>query len=226
MHFHAGRAPRRKDTIVSLAGSFPSYVLYFRMSIRSRDVLRGLSSRLASVPSLRWTSCFLSIVFEEMRMNASKPSLPEPWLRGTLAEVPAVARGVWHALELAWEDTNKWCGGLSDIQIHARLTGLPSVAFQLRHIAGSLDRLLTYAEGHALSEEQLQRLKAEGRADGSAKEVLSELAAAISTGSSRIRALASDHLSLPSVAVTERLPTTLGVLLVPIPYPPLPPAPP
>jgi uncharacterized damage-inducible protein DinB len=154
------------------------------------------------------------LFFEEMRMNESKPSLPEPWLRGTLADVPAVARGVLHALELAWEDANKWCGGLSDIQIHSRPAGLPSVAFQLRHIAGSLDRLLTYAEGHALSEEQLQRLKAEGRADGSAMEVLSELAAAISTGSLRIRALASDDLSLPRVVGTKRLPTTLGGLLV------------
>ena len=30
--------------------------------------------------------------------------LPEPWLRGTLAEVPAMQRAVLHALELAKED--------------------------------------------------------------------------------------------------------------------------
>ena len=147
-------------------------------------------------------------------MNASKPSLPEPWLRGTLAEVPAVARGVLHALELAWEDTNKWCGGLSDIQIHARPTGLPSVAFQLRHIAGSLDRLLTYAEGRSLSVEQLQTLKIEARPEGSVKEVLAELEAAINRGSSRVRALASEDLALPREVGTKRLPTTLGGLLV------------
>src|SRR5258705_8000725 len=99
-----------------------------------------------------------------MRMNENKPSLPEPWLRGTLAEVPVVARGVLHALELAWEDANKWCGGLSDIQIHSRPAGLPSVAFQLRHIPRSLHRLLPYAEGHAFFEGQLQRLKAGGSA--------------------------------------------------------------
>src|SRR5258708_26080402 len=138
------------------------------MSIRSRDVLRGLSSGIADVPSWDGLPAFCRLFFEEMRMNASKPSLPEPWLRETLADVPVVARGVLHALELAWEDTNKWCGGLSDIQIHSRPAGLPSVAFQLRHIAGSLDRLLTYAGGHVLSEEQLQRLEGEGRADGSA----------------------------------------------------------
>jgi uncharacterized damage-inducible protein DinB len=147
-------------------------------------------------------------------MNESKTSLPEPWLRGTLAEVPAVARGVLHALELAQEDTNKWCGGLSDAQIHARPAGLPSVAFQLRHIAGSLDRLLTYAEGRALSEEQLQTLKTEAKTDGSTKEILEELEAAISRGSLRVRALASEDFSLPRAVGTKRLPTTLGGLLV------------
>jgi hypothetical protein len=30
---------RRKDTVVSLAGSFPSYVLYFHVSIQASGVL-------------------------------------------------------------------------------------------------------------------------------------------------------------------------------------------
>ena len=147
-------------------------------------------------------------------MNESKPSLPEPWLRGTLKEVPAVARGVLHALELAQEDANKWCGGLSDAQIHARPAGLPSVAFQLRHIAGSIDRLLTYAEGRTLSDAQSQALKAEAKTEGSTNEVLEELEVALSRGSSRVRALGSEDLSLPKAVGTKRLPTTLGGLLV------------
>ena len=147
-------------------------------------------------------------------MNQSDPSLPEPWLRGTLTEVPAVGRGVLHALELAWEDANKWCAELSDEQIHARPAGLSSVAFQLRHIAGSLDRLLTYAEGNALSNEQVRALKAEARSECTAREVLNELEAAISRGSLRVRALASEDLALPRVVGSRRLPTTLGGLLV------------
>ena len=147
-------------------------------------------------------------------MNQSETSLPEPWLRGTLTEVPAVGRGVLHALELAREDANKWCGGLSDAQLHARPAGLPSVAFQLRHIAGSLDRLLTYAEGRALSEEQLQALRTESRPDGSTKEVLAELEAEISSGCLRVRVLASEDLAIPRVVGGKRLPTTLGGLLV------------
>ena len=147
-------------------------------------------------------------------MHQSDPSIPEPWLRGTLTEVPAVGRGVLHALELAWEDAKKWCGGLNDAQMHARPAGLPSVALQLRHIAGSLDRLLTYAEGQALSAEQLLALKTEARPEGSIKEVLAELEVAISRGSLRIRALASEDPALPRAVGTKRLPTTLGGLLV------------
>ena len=151
---------------------------------------------------------------EELAMNDEKLSLPEPWLRGTQSDVPVVARAVLHALELAQEDSRKWCGGLSDEQLHARPAGLPSVAFQLRHIAGSLDRLLTYAEGNALSDEQIQALRSEANSHGSAKEVLLELEAALSRGSIRVRALASRDYELPRAVGAKLLPTTLGGLLV------------
>ena len=74
-------------------------------------------------------------------MNAT-PSLPEPWLRGTLTDVNAVPRAVLHALELAREDLTKWCAPLTDTEFNAQPLGLPSIAFQLRHIARSIDRLL------------------------------------------------------------------------------------
>ena len=50
---------------------------------------------------------------------------------------------------------------LSDQQIDARPFGVQPVAFHLRHIARSLDRLLTYAEGRNLTDEQLAALKTE-----------------------------------------------------------------
>jgi len=40
--------------------------------------------------------------------------------------------------------------------------GAASVAFHLQHLSGVLDRLFTYANGNALSNEQLASLKAEG----------------------------------------------------------------
>ena len=44
----------------------------------------------------------------------------EPWLRGTLTGIPVVHRAVLHSLEMAEEDLAKWCGGLNDLEIHAR----------------------------------------------------------------------------------------------------------
>src|ERR1035437_9655720 len=105
----------------------------------------------------------------------STPSLPapyvEPWLRGTHAEVPAVGRAVLHALDLALEDITKWTTGLTDAEVHAQPHGLPSIAFHLKHVARSTDRLLSYAEGKQLSAEQLAALKAEQASE----ETLSEL---------------------------------------------------
>ena len=80
----------------------------------------------------------------------------EPWLRGTLTEVEPVRRAVLHALELAGEDAARWAERLSDAEMFARPAGLPSVAFQLRHIVRSLDRLLTYAERGLLSSVELR----------------------------------------------------------------------
>ena len=77
------------------------------------------------------------------------------------ADVPAVGRAVLHALDLALEDLTKWTAGLRDGEIHAQPLGLTSVAFHLRHIARSTDRLLSYAEGKQLTEEQMAALKSE-----------------------------------------------------------------
>jgi hypothetical protein len=87
--------------------------------------------------------------------------MTEPWLRGTLSDVPVVQRALLHSLQMAQEDTAKWCGGLDDRELHARPFNLPSVAFQLRHIARSLDRFCCYAEGTPLSPEQFAALASE-----------------------------------------------------------------
>ena len=69
-------------------------------------------------------------------------------------------RAVLHALELAKEDLEKWCGRLSDAELNARPGNLAPVAFHIRHIARSIDRLLTYAEGKELGEAQMDALGA------------------------------------------------------------------
>ncbi len=73
-------------------------------------------------------------------------------MRGTLSEIPVVFRAVLHALQLAREDIDRWCRPLTDAEWNARPHGLPSVAFHVRHMVRSIDRLLTYAEGRQLDD--------------------------------------------------------------------------
>jgi uncharacterized damage-inducible protein DinB len=144
----------------------------------------------------------------------TSPSPPEPWLRGTLTEVNAVPRAVLHALELAEEDLGRWCSNLSDAELNTQPHGLPSVAFQLRHTARSIDRLLTYAEGSPLSTEQLGALREESQPGASARVVFEELSATLLRAADRIRALARADLEQPRSVGKKALPTTLGGLLV------------
>ena len=139
---------------------------------------------------------------------------PEPWLCGTLTEVPVVARGTLHALQLANEDLHRWAGELSDGELNQRPFELASVAFHLRHIAGSLDRLLTYAEGHQLSSEQIAFLKSELETHSTRESLFEHLASALEQSAQRIRVLANSDLTEKREVGSKKLPTTLGGLLV------------
>ncbi|MGD0543794.1 MAG: DinB family protein [Candidatus Acidiferrales bacterium] len=139
---------------------------------------------------------------------------PEPWLRGTLPDIPAVPRAVLHALELAKEDLARWCGSLSDAELNARPAGLAPIAFHVRHIARSLDRLLTYAEGNQLTADQLAKMKSELDASANHVKLFEELSAAIQTSAQRIRAFDVNRLDDPREVGQKKLPTTLGGLLV------------
>jgi uncharacterized damage-inducible protein DinB len=139
---------------------------------------------------------------------------PEPWLRGTLTDIEPVRRAVLHALELAAEDAERWAAPLSDALLFARPADLPSVAFQLRHIARSLDRLLTYAEGRPLSEEQLRQLARELDELGTSADVLAEFRDSLQRAMNRIRALATESFAEPRSVGRQQLPTTVVGLLI------------
>jgi uncharacterized damage-inducible protein DinB len=140
--------------------------------------------------------------------------LPEPWLRGTLTDTPAVQRAVLHAFEAAKEDLTKWCAGLTDDEIDQRPAGLASVGFHLRHIPGSVDRLLTYAEDRELSEEQLQAMKAEANAGASAAEYLQILSDGLKATADRVRKMNPGEFEQSRYVGRKRMPTTVGGLLV------------
>ena len=112
---------------------------------------------------------------------------PEPWLSGSHADLPAFVRAVIHALELSRDDIGKWCAPLDDAALNARPAGVAPVAFHLRHIVRSLDRLLTYAEGKQLSDEQLSKLKSELEPNATRAGVTGEFQQGIEDALERLR---------------------------------------
>ena len=139
--------------------------------------------------------------------------MPEPWMRGTHEELDPVRRAVVHALELAEEDVAKWCGELTDATMFARPGGLPPVAFHLRHIARSLDRLLTYAEDRWLDGDQLAALKTE-QDPGTAADVLAEFREGVITAQQRVRDIPPKRFDEPRAIGRKRLPTNVAGLLI------------
>lgn len=144
----------------------------------------------------------------------TETKFPEPWLRGTLTEVSSIERAVMHALVLAQEDLKVWCGGLSEAELNAQPAGLAPIAFHLRHIARSLDRLLTYAEGRQLDGEQIAAMKTELDSGAIHKDLFTELTSALAWSGKRIQAIDPASFNEPRTVEKKRLPTTVGGLLV------------
>ena len=138
----------------------------------------------------------------------------EPWLRGTLQEIPAVHRAVLHSFQMAEEDLSRWCGELSLGEWNMRPGGVAGVAFHVRHIARSVDRLLTYAEGGTLNEEQTAKIETEGAQCTAIDKELAELHSAFKNAARRVRALIGEDLEAARAVGRELLPTSLGGLLV------------
>jgi len=149
-------------------------------------------------------------------MSTSPATTPyvEPWLRGTHTGTPAAGRAVLHALELSWEDIRKWTEGLTDSEVHSQPLGLPSVAFHLRHISRSVDRILTYAEGGQLTPQQLGAFKAEQTGDEALAELLAEVERSFTAATGRVSRIAGESLETFRGVGRKQLPTSAGGALI------------
>lgn len=88
---------------------------------------------------------------------------PEVWMRGPVEGIPPLLQPVAHALLEATEEVERFVSGFPDAFLWKRPAGVASVGFHLQHFTGVLDRLVTYANGNSLTEEQLNNLKQEGK---------------------------------------------------------------
>jgi len=135
----------------------------------------------------------------------------EPWLAGRFSHLSPIPRLLCCSLELSQADVRHWTAPLSTGQIWIPQGPAGSVGFQLRHLAGSLDRLLTYAREQSLTPEQLAFLKAESE-PGAAKEILLDELEQSYAAATQFAESATDF-DAPRYIGRQRLETPLGVLL-------------
>ncbi|HEU0120799.1 MAG TPA: DinB family protein [Bryobacteraceae bacterium] len=135
----------------------------------------------------------------------------EPWLAGRFAALPPISRLLCCSLEHSLADVRQWIEPLTDAQIWTEVLPGQSAGFQLRHLAGSVDRLLTYAKEEAIREEQLTFLRKEREPGAGKEELLAEVARTFEAASA-FAENARDY-EAPRYIGRQRLETPLGVLL-------------
>jgi len=102
-----------------------------------------------------------------------------------------------HALMHAEEDAARALEGLTAEQIWRKWSNAASLGYHLRHIAGSIDRLCTYARDGALTDTQQSRRRAESSTpsplpDGSA--LTTEVKQAVAAALDQLRHTPADTL--------------------------------
>ena len=131
----------------------------------------------------------------------------EPWLRGPIEGVDPLIAPVLYAFIQAREDLARFTEGLTAEQLW------PEVGFHIRHISGSVDRLMTYLQQNQLSETQMEFLRSEKTTGASRAELLSELDQTLQRAENVIRALSPSVLKDEREVGRKRLPTTVIGLL-------------
>ncbi len=142
---------------------------------------------------------------------------PEPWLRGPVPGVALLLQPVAHALLQAVEDVRRVVTPLGHDALWARPGGAASVGFLVRHAAGSLDRLFTYARGETLNEAQRAALAREtapvGEGNVGTTELVAAFEAQVERALAQLRETPEDRLTERREVGRARLPSTvLGLL--------------
>jgi hypothetical protein len=143
-------------------------------------------------------------------------TLPEVWLRGPVEGYPAELQPAVHALLQAMEDVEATLAPLALDEIWATPGGAASIGFHARHLAGALDRLLTYARGQALSEAQIVYMKAEGvpgEPAADAAELFGLVRSGINAALGQLRATPVSELGEVRTVGRKQMPTTVRGLL-------------
>ena len=142
--------------------------------------------------------------------------MAEAWLRGPIDGVDPYLQPAAHALVQAREDLDMATRGVSREQLWMRPNGAASLGYHLRHMAGSLERLLTYARGAQLDDRQYSALKSElepGDPPDDVTNVVAHARNAIDAALAQIRATRRHELLEPRTVGRQALPSNVIGLL-------------
>jgi hypothetical protein len=140
---------------------------------------------------------------------------PEVWLRGPVPGIPPSLMPVAHALLQVLEEVESALRSVPSEQLWHSPGGAAPIGYHVRHLAGSIDRLFTYARGEVLSESQRVSLRQEGVTETSeTADVLAErLHTTINTALDELRRTAPETLhDYRSVGRSQLPSTVLGLL--------------
>ncbi len=135
-------------------------------------------------------------------------------MRGPLPGIDPMVAPVFYSFTLVRKDLARYTAGLSDEAVWRQVGTLPSLGFHLRHIAGSVDRLVTYLMGEQVTSEQIAYLKAEATPGATLAELLAGVDAALRQAEDRIRTIDPASIHEPRYIGRKRLPSTVLGLLV------------
>lgn len=139
--------------------------------------------------------------------------MPEAWLSGPLPGFDPVLMPAAHALVQAREDLVRAARDASAEELWQRPGGAAPAGYHLRHLAGTLDRLLTYARGEPLSDAQRRALAEEAASGAPAGELVAQACEAIDRALEQLRATPADTLLDGRKVGRAGLPATvLGLL--------------
>lgn len=141
---------------------------------------------------------------------------PEVWLRGPVEGVPDQLQPVAHALLQALEEVRELVAEMEDDLLWTKPGGVAPAGFHLRHMAGVIDRLFTYARGEPLDEHQLQVLRAESHVPDTpvtAAELLTALELQVEGAVETLRRTDEGTLSEPRPVGRKALPSNVRGLL-------------
>ena len=141
---------------------------------------------------------------------------PEVWLRGPIESIAPQLQPVAHALLQGREDVETFITGLGTDLLWARPGGAASIGFHVRHAAGALDRLFTYARGESLSAAQVATARTEGDPDpdaGAGAKLVEQFGRAVEAALEQLRRTdASSLLDARAVGRAQLPSSVLGLL--------------